>query len=102
MIRQSDIKTAKQKFWHIARYHHFQYLKSSTVHGVKYIAEKDRSWTERVWWILVIIVSFLGCGKLISDAWNINPIIISFTDKPTPIWQVSCQRIEQYSYSLIV
>jgi Amiloride-sensitive sodium channel len=64
------------------------YSKHSTIHGVKYIAEKDRSWFEKILWIAIFCLSLSFCGKLISDAGHIHPIIISFAEKPTPVWQV--------------
>jgi Amiloride-sensitive sodium channel len=67
----------------------FDYTEHSTIHGISYIAEKNRSWCDRIWWIVAFCASVLGCGKLIFDAWQINPIIIGFTGKPTPIWQAS-------------
>jgi acid-sensing ion channel, other len=85
MYRNSDAKTSH---WQTAKKLFFDFSNQSTIHGVSYIAEKGRSWFERVWWILVICISVLCCGQLIMDAWKISPIIISFTDKPTPIWQI--------------
>jgi Amiloride-sensitive sodium channel len=71
------------------------YSEHSTIHGINYIIEKDRSWFERLCWILIVCVSVFCCGKLIFDARNINPIRISFSDKPTPIWQVcSCATLK--------
>jgi Amiloride-sensitive sodium channel len=67
-----------------------EYANYSTIHGVNYLNEKGRSWFERLWWFLAICISLLCCGKLIFDAWNIDPIIITFTGKPTPLWKVSC------------
>jgi Amiloride-sensitive sodium channel len=64
------------------------YSDHSTIHGVNYLTESGRSWCERLWWIVAIGISFLCCGKLIFDASNIDPIIITFTAKPTPIWKV--------------
>jgi acid-sensing ion channel, other len=74
--------------WRTAKILFFDYAAHSTIHGVNYIAERNRSWFERIWWIVAFCLSILGCTKLIFDAWNINPIIISFTGKPTPIWQI--------------
>jgi acid-sensing ion channel, other len=88
MNKKSTMVPRNKKYWRTAKNLVSEYLKTSTIHGVKYIAEKDRSWIEKAWWVLVICVSILCCGKLIMDAWNTNPIIISFTDKPTPIWQL--------------
>jgi acid-sensing ion channel, other len=88
MQRQiTKVKTRMKCSWRTARKLFFDYSKHSTIHGIKYIAEPNRSWFERVCWIAVIFVSLLCCGKLVMDAWNLNPIIISFTEKPTPIWK---------------
>jgi acid-sensing ion channel, other len=79
---------AKTITWRKVKDLFFDYSIHSTVHSVSYITEKGRSRFEKVWWILVFFVSVLFCGKLTFNAWNLNPIIISFTDKPTPIWQI--------------
>jgi Amiloride-sensitive sodium channel len=77
-----------KRAWEIIQTSFINYAGQSTVHGVNYIAEKGRSWCERIWWITVLVISMFCCGKLIFDAWNINPIIITFQAKPTPIWQI--------------
>jgi acid-sensing ion channel, other len=78
-----------QNSWITLKTLFFDYSEHSTIHGVNYIAERNRSWCEKIWWLVALCASILGCTKLIFDAWQINPIIISFTGKPTPIWQVS-------------
>jgi len=74
--------------WQTAKQLFLEYAEHTTIHGVSYIGEQGRSCCERVLWSVILTVSVLGCGKLIFDAWHINPIIISFTAKPTPIWQI--------------
>jgi acid-sensing ion channel, other len=81
-------ETRARNVWQIINNLLYDYSKDSTVHGIKYIAEQNRSWFERIWWIVAICASVLCCAKLIFDAWHINPIIISFTSKPTPIWNI--------------
>jgi Amiloride-sensitive sodium channel len=76
-------------FWRIGKELFNDYADHSTIHGVSYMNEKNRSWFEKSWWIVVFVVSILGCGKMIIDAWNIKPIIISFSEKATSIDQVS-------------
>jgi acid-sensing ion channel, other len=87
--RITGLKPRIKNCWQVAADLFSDYSDYSTIHGVNYIAEKDRSWFERIWWVAVFCISVLCCGKLIYDAWNIDPIIISFTEKPTPIWQVN-------------
>jgi Amiloride-sensitive sodium channel len=81
--------TKVKKSWQIGVDLFHDYSDHSTIHGIIYLTEKRRSWFERIWWIAAIFVSVLCCGKLIFDAWSIDPIIITFTDKPTPIWKVN-------------
>jgi Amiloride-sensitive sodium channel len=81
--------TRAHNFWRSARQLFSDYTDHSTIHGVNYIVERNRSWFERIWWIVAFCISILGCVKLIFDAWYINPIVISFAGKTTPIWQVS-------------
>jgi acid-sensing ion channel, other len=88
---QKQIASAKIKLkvcWQTIKKTSIDYANHSTIHGVSYITERDRSWIERVWWIVVLCFSFFVCGKLIFDAWNISPIIISFTEKPIQMWQI--------------
>jgi acid-sensing ion channel, other len=83
------MKSFIQNGWQTTKAILNDYSEHSTIHGINYIAERNRSWFERVWWIVAFCISVLGCSKLIFDAWHINPIVISFTGKPTPIWQVN-------------
>jgi acid-sensing ion channel, other len=76
-------------FWQIGKELFNDYADHSTIHGVSYMNEKNRSWFEKSWWIVVFVVSILGCGKMIIDAWNIKPIIISFSEKATSMDQVN-------------
>jgi acid-sensing ion channel, other len=76
--------------WHKVADLFADYTDHSTVHGFNYIGEKGRPWYERIWWITVFCISVVCCARLVNDAYNINPIIISFAEKPVPIWQVSC------------
>jgi Amiloride-sensitive sodium channel len=81
--------TSKLKhFWRVVKTLFNDYAEHSTIHGVSYMNEKKRSRIEKLWWIVVFVMLVLCCGKMISDAWNIKPIIISFTEKPTSIEQV--------------
>ncbi|XP_055708837.1 pickpocket protein 28-like [Phlebotomus papatasi] len=45
------------------------YCNNSTIHGVRYLGEKRRPWTERVWW-------------------DDTPVIVTFADKSTFVWQI--------------
>jgi Amiloride-sensitive sodium channel len=77
-----------KNYWQVVVNLFRDYSEHSTIHGVNYLTEKGRPWLEKIWWISAICAAILCCGKLLMDAWNIEPIIITFTEKPTPIWKV--------------
>jgi acid-sensing ion channel, other len=88
LTTMSSVKNRIKLCWQAVKDLFVDYADHSTIHGVGYIAEKGRSWFEKIWWIIVFCISVVCCGKLIFDAWNIDPIIISFAEKPTPIWRI--------------
>lgn len=64
---------------------------NSTVHGVKYLGERKRHWVERAFWIIAFGISVIGCSFLISniyEKWQTSPVIVSFAEKSTPVWQI--------------
>lgn len=64
---------------------------NSTVHGIKYLGERQRHWSERVFWIIVFFISVVGCSFMIwkiYDKWQTSPVIVSFAEKPTPIFHI--------------
>jgi acid-sensing ion channel, other len=84
----SCLKAKMKSVWRTVKQIFIDYTNNSTIHGVSYIAEKDRPWFEKVLWITMFCISIILCGKLIFDAWNISPIIFAFSEKPTPIFQI--------------
>jgi acid-sensing ion channel, other len=41
--------------------------------------------------MLGFIISFIACGVAIYNIWrnwDQNPVIVTFADRPTPIWQI--------------
>ncbi|XP_058461711.1 pickpocket protein 28-like [Malaya genurostris] len=68
-----------------------EYCSNSTIHGIKYFACKRRTIYEKIWWIVMFFVSLYGCGRLIQNVyrkWEQTPVIVSFSEKSTPIWQI--------------
>lgn len=67
------------------------FCNNSTVHGVKYLGEKQRHWSERAFWVMAFIISVTGCTIMIVkiyDKWQYTPVIVSFAEKSTPVWQI--------------
>ncbi|XP_055693357.1 pickpocket protein 28-like [Lutzomyia longipalpis] len=67
------------------------YCYNSTIHGVKYLGERRRPWIERVWWGIAFGFSIFLCASFIWSSWKRwqqSPVIVTFADKSTPIWQI--------------
>ncbi|XP_065361239.1 pickpocket protein 28 [Calliphora vicina] len=68
-----------------------EYCDNSTIHGIKYLGEQKRPWLERLFWIMVFVCSIYLCASLTMNIWwkwNNNPVIVSFAEKSTPVWQI--------------
>lgn len=68
-----------------------EFSENSTFHGVKYLGERRRHWIERAFWIIAFSVSVLGCSMMIGRIyvkWQHSPVIVSFAEKPTPMWKI--------------
>ncbi|XP_073819614.1 pickpocket protein 28-like [Musca autumnalis] len=68
----------------------FEYCSNTSIHGIKYFGE-NRSWTERLIWIFVFIVSLYWCVdalREIAHKYQETPVIVSFSDKSTDIWKL--------------
>uniref|UniRef100_A0A182FU38 Uncharacterized protein n=1 Tax=Anopheles albimanus TaxID=7167 RepID=A0A182FU38_ANOAL len=68
-----------------------EYCSNSTVHGVKYFGCKRRTLFEKIWWIATFLLSVYGCSRLIQNIyrkWDQTPVIVSFAEKSTPVWQI--------------
>lgn len=46
------------------------YLEHSTFHGLRFIAEGGRHWTERVFWLVCCLLSWYGSALLIISSWD--------------------------------
>jgi Amiloride-sensitive sodium channel len=67
------------------------YSARSTIQGINYIADSNRSKIERLWWTAVFFVSVCCCGSLISSIYkrfDEFPVIVTFSEQETPISQI--------------
>lgn len=67
------------------------FSQNSTIHGIKYMGDRKRHWAERLWWLTAFVLSIYGCTSLIMhiwQRWERSPVIVSFAEKSTPIWQI--------------
>ncbi|KAL9703315.1 hypothetical protein quinque_006833 [Culex quinquefasciatus] len=68
-----------------------EYCSESSVHGVHYFRGSERTWYEKLVWILVFALSVGSCFWLIHEVyhkWSDTPVIVSFAEKSTPVWQI--------------
>lgn len=64
---------------------------NSTIHGIKYMGDRKGHWAERLWWLIAFLLSIYGCSRLIMhiwQRWDRNPVIVSFAEKSTAIYQI--------------
>ncbi|XP_052873202.1 pickpocket protein 28-like [Anopheles cruzii] len=66
------------------------YCLNSTIHGFRYFVP-GRSWIERMWWMIVCLVSLYGCGRLIHSVytkWDRDPVVVTFAEKTVPVYSI--------------
>ncbi|VVC92109.1 pickpocket protein 28 isoform X2 [Leptidea sinapis] len=67
------------------------YSSNSNLHGLKYIGEKERTFVEKIFWLIMFTCCVVLCSILIWKVWikwNISPVIVSFAETSTPVWQI--------------
>lgn len=75
-----------------------EYCATSSVHGVRYFSDPERTLCEKFWWIVMFFASVGGCAMLIDSAWkqwkqmpivvNFENQLISVTDIPFPAFTI--------------
>ncbi|EFA08873.2 Pickpocket protein 28-like Protein [Tribolium castaneum] len=73
-------------------YDYFTEFSSNTgIHGFKYMGEQERSILEKLYWVVLFAISLYICVSLIIQTWvkwDQSPVLVSFAQSPTPVWQV--------------
>lgn len=67
------------------------YSEFSTIHGVRYMGEKKRHWSERIWWLFAVICSIIVCSILVYQTWlkwKHTPVIVTFSEESTPVYEI--------------
>ncbi|KXJ71194.1 hypothetical protein RP20_CCG021274 [Aedes albopictus] len=68
-----------------------EYCATSSVHGVRYFSDPERTLCEKFWWIVMFLVSVGGCVKLIESTWlkwNLTPIVVNFENQPISVTEI--------------
>ncbi|XP_044272487.1 pickpocket protein 28-like [Tribolium madens] len=73
-------------------YDYFTEFSSNTgIHGFKYMGEQERCFIEKLYWLVLFAISLYICVSLIIQTWikwDQSPVLVSFAQSPTPVWQV--------------
>ena len=68
----------------------YEYCSNTSIHGVQYLGE-TRPRREKIFWLCVFAVSIFCCSILINSIyikWHETPVIVSFSEKSTPVWSI--------------
>ncbi|XP_050067230.1 pickpocket protein 28-like [Anopheles maculipalpis] len=69
-----------------------EYCSESSVHGVRFFVGNQRSACVKLTWLGVFILSLVGCGVMIQQAynkWDRTPVIVTLSEVPTPVWDMT-------------
>lgn len=85
--RQSRYEKPIHALWELFS----DYSETSTIHGIRYLGEKKRHWSERLWWMFAFSLSVVACAGFIYQAWfkwNNAPAIVTFAEESTPVYKI--------------
>lgn len=71
--------------------HGFHDILLTSLIGIKYLTDKQRNWTEKLFWSVALILSIVACAYVIYLSWRKridSPLIFSFAPKPMNIWDI--------------
>ncbi|CAH2043596.1 unnamed protein product, partial [Iphiclides podalirius] len=87
-VRETNVKKGKR---YTIKEYLIDYTANSNLHGLRYIGEKERSPVEKFFWLFMFICCVVLCAGLIRKVyikWNESPVIVSFAENSTPVWQI--------------
>nr|CAD7454156.1 unnamed protein product [Timema tahoe] len=92
-MKESWWRTSKKNG--LIRFRAWEYFKdfsgNTSIHGIKYLGEENRHVFEKVCWVVFLLLSVGFCSHLIFKVWvkwNSSPVIVSFNEKSTPVWEI--------------
>ncbi|XP_059060865.1 pickpocket protein 28-like [Achroia grisella] len=68
-----------------------EFMSNTTLHGFRYIADKNFTSVERVWWFFMVVSSIAVCAIFIRKVWikwDESPVIVSFADTSNSVWHI--------------
>lgn len=67
------------------------YAKNSTLHGLRYIAEKGLTIIEKLFWVFTFVVSIILCSFLIKNVymkWKESPVIVTVSERLVSVGEI--------------
>lgn len=68
----------------------YEYASNTSIHGLQYLAHK-RHRSEKYFWVVVFLFATYLLSCLVSEIyvkWITAPVIVSFSEKSTPVYQI--------------
>ncbi|KAJ2943106.1 hypothetical protein O0L34_g18796 [Tuta absoluta] len=91
-IQNNRIKLSKRKNkMRVVKVLITEYSSNSSIHGLKYIGDRDRTIAEKVFWLSVFLCCTSFCGLMIWRVWwkwYESPLIVSFTESMVPVTEI--------------
>uniref|UniRef100_A0A1I8P290 Pickpocket protein 28-like n=1 Tax=Stomoxys calcitrans TaxID=35570 RepID=A0A1I8P290_STOCA len=72
-----------------------EFCANTSIHGFQYFGQ-HRPRKEIIFWLLVFVITIYFCSSIIVRIyvkWHESPVIVTFSDKPTPIWNIPFPRV---------
>lgn len=68
----------------------FEFYSNTSIHGFQYFGQ-HRPRKEIFFWVVVMVISIYFCSSIVGKIyvkWDTTPVIVSFSEKSTPIWSI--------------
>lgn len=68
-----------------------EYARNSTLHGLRYVAERRLPVFEKIFWLVTFVASLSMCSYHISNVyvkWQTSPVIVTVSEKLVPVSEV--------------
>lgn len=75
----------------MAEFSAFDFGSITTIHGLRYVLNRQTGYVAKFALSIWMAVLFILCIVLLSNIWSrwhSEPLIVSLTDKPEPIWEI--------------
>ncbi|XP_055600000.1 pickpocket protein 28-like [Uranotaenia lowii] len=68
-----------------------EFFQVTPIHCVRYFANNNSKYIEKIWWLTVFLTSTYLCTSYIVEVigkWKLNPIIVTFDQQPASIYTI--------------